>query len=147
MDESTEDLVKAGYAAARQRAMPGLPSHHEVVALLGRVRQAQRKQRIIAKAIRRLPSVVYAIKTDDGLVKIGYTSDLNGRLRKHGITRDKMDRLLFVFEGTIHDERELHHRFKAYLARGREYFHPGPELIAYINEQRERLGVDGVRTN
>lgn len=38
--------------------------------------------------------------------------------------------------GGLVRENQLRNRFAHLLAFGREWFHPGPDLIAYINELR-----------
>ncbi len=50
--------------------------------------------------------------------------------------------VLAVQPGTLADERALHARFAEHVVSGREYFTPAPDLIAYINEIRLRLGVE-----
>lgn len=90
------------------------------------------------KAIARdIGPVVYFFRTKDDLVKIGYTANIAERVFRLG----GWNRLLAIQPGTLADERDAHERFTGCLARGREYFHPFPELIAYINEIRGAMGV------
>jgi hypothetical protein len=43
--------------------------------------------------------------------------------------------------GTIAHEKACHALHARHLARGREYFHPHPDLLAHINEIRDHLNV------
>jgi hypothetical protein len=43
--------------------------------------------------------------------------------------------------GTLAHERACHAIHSAHLARGREYFHPHPDLLAHINEIRDHLNI------
>lgn len=85
-----------------------------------------------------LPPVVYFIGTDDGLVKIGHTTQLHLRKGKFG---PGWARVLAVVPGTRADESAMHELHSAHLAHGREWFYPHPDLIAHIDEIRERYGV------
>lgn len=85
-----------------------------------------------------LPPVVYFIRVDDGLIKIGHTAHLADRKAVHG---RGWERLLAIEPGTRDDEAALHRRFASHLARGREYFNPAPELMEYVNNVRVQLGV------
>lgn len=71
--------------------------------------------------------VVYFVMID-GLVKIGYTSDLTARLRTYPPTAQ----LLATEPGGRERERTLHAEFGEYLSAGREWFTPGPRLRGYI---------------
>jgi hypothetical protein len=46
--------------------------------------------------------------------------------------------------GDIVRERQLHRRFNHLLGEGREWFHPGSELVAYINRLREASGASPI---
>lgn len=61
----------------------------------------------------------------DGLVKIGYSADVERRMRQLGA------RLLLVLPGGESIESWMHRQFAAYNAHG-EWFHPGLELVALI---------------
>ena len=85
---------------------------------------------------------VYFIRTSDNLIKIGYTSNLADRYAHY----DRGLRgILAIQSGTLADERALHWRFRAYLAKGREYFKPAPELLGHIDTLRAALGVNPIR--
>jgi hypothetical protein len=81
---------------------------------------------------------VYAVMvmTDDGpAVKIGYSANITQRL---GRLRNPV--VLALMPGSLADERDIHRRLDAPRAHGREYYHPGPEVLAEINAMREHLG-------
>lgn len=88
-----------------------------------------------------LPPVVYFIRTDDGLIKIGHTTNLATRKRAFG---SGWERILAVIPGSRDDEAAEHERFAKHLARGHEYFHPAPEVLNRINEIRQTLGVSPI---
>lgn len=85
--------------------------------------------------------LVYFIRSRDDLIKIGYTADLANRCMWFGGWSTV---LAIVAGATMADEHALHERFAESLARGREYFHPTPDLIGHINEIRGRLGVPAI---
>ncbi|MET9439109.1 GIY-YIG nuclease family protein [Streptomyces sp. NPDC006551] len=74
------------------------------------------------------------------LIKIGTTTNLPQRM----MSLHAQD--LATEPGDIVREGQLHRRFQHLRAsgRGREWFHPGPDLIAYINELRAASGIQSV---
>lgn len=93
-------------------------------------------------AMKALGSVLYAVRIDV-LIKIGHTSDLAMRLRTLRYRQGaRYMQLLAVQFGTLADERAIHERLKPHLARGREYYHPTPEVLAIVNDMRADLGMD-----
>ncbi len=75
--------------------------------------------------VRRSRSVVYYAATD-GLIKIGTTIHLDIRM-------GQLEANLLVTEpGGRSLERSRHEQFAHLLSKGREYFHPGPELLIHI---------------
>lgn len=87
--------------------------------------------------------VVYFARRER-LIKIGWTSRLPGRMKSIGAHP------LAIETGDYIRERQLHQRFAHLLvvgdeAVGREWFHPGPDLIAYINELREADGYPPIK--
>ena len=120
-----------GYAALAEAVRTG-QSAGEAIA-------AQRRE--ISAAIHGLPPVVYCVLTTDGLIKFGHSTNLLNRLHAYGIGVGNARRLLMVKPGTLVDEQVIHERFAAHAAHGREYFHPAREIIDYLNEERERMGV------
>lgn len=95
----------------------------------------------LADLARDLPPVVYFMRTEDSLIKIGFTRDLAQRKRHFG---SGWDHILAVTPGTRDDEKTLLARFAEHLARGQEYFHPAPALVDHINTIRETLGVSPI---
>lgn len=87
---------------------------------------------------RDLGSCVYFIRCDDGLIKIGWTSNIAQRKRSFG---SGWQHILAVVPGDESDERALLDRFASHVRRGREYFDPAPELVEHINGIRGRMGV------
>lgn len=89
----------------------------------------------IAQNMRHAPLVYFARR--ERLIKIGTTTNLTLRLRSLHAQE------LATEPGDIVRERQLHRRFAHLLAshRSREWFHPEPDLIAYINELRAASGI------
>jgi hypothetical protein len=107
------------------------------------VTDARLRVRAIHESLRELNGVelIYAIRCRDGIIKIGHTRDLMSR-RRHFASSDNPEAILSIQHGTYEDEQALHATLKASVARGREYYHPTPEVLAYINGVRATLGVD-----
>lgn len=70
-----------------------------------------------------------------GLVKIGYTADLERRMKQY----PPHSTLLAVHPGTPKLEREMHHKFLHHLSNGREWFSIGDDLTAHIEDVRLRF--------
>lgn len=87
---------------------------------------------------REIGPCVYFIRTDDGLVKIGHTTDLAARKRKFG---SGWDRILAVVPGTRDDEAALHERFAGDRVRGREFYAPTARVLRHVNDIRTALGL------
>lgn len=79
--------------------------------------------------------VVYFARRER-LIKIGTTTSI--RVRMMSLHADA----LATEPGDVVRERQLHNRFKHLRASGRsrEWFHPGPDLIAYIDDLRAASG-------
>jgi hypothetical protein len=82
---------------------------------------------------RHVPLIYFARR--DRLIKIGWSSQLYKRMKA------VQAKPLATEPGDIVRERQLHRRFAHLLAQGNEWFHPGPDLIAYINDLREKAGA------
>jgi hypothetical protein len=78
--------------------------------------------------------LIYFVRAPiNGFIKIGYTTNVEGRLaalRAHCAVELE---LLGTMRGTIHDERSLHARFWQHRRHG-EWFASSPELLAFIAE-------------
>lgn len=82
--------------------------------------------------------IIYYIRRA-GLIKIGQTWSYDRRMYELC-----PDAILAVQHGDPIEEREIHARFKAHRAHevsGREWFHPGPELVEHIAAVRSECGV------
>ena len=82
---------------------------------------------------------IYYVAQDD-LIKIGYTKDVNKRIRAYGPTA----RLMAVHPGTLTLERDMHVKFASDLDSGREWFQRSEELMAHIVSIVERFGQPSV---
>lgn len=82
--------------------------------------------------------VVYYLQVGD-LIKIGATTRLADRLQDYPPNR----RLLVTEAGDWELETRRRGQFRALLAVGREWFRPGPTLVAHINELRRQQRVAG----
>lgn len=71
--------------------------------------------------------IVYYLCVGDR-IKIGYTADLTRRRTEYPPTAE----LLATEIGTRALERRRHEDFRVYLAGGREWFYPAPELISFV---------------
>lgn len=83
------------------------------------------------------PSVVYFARRER-LIKIGTTVRL--RIRMSSLATS----VLVTEPGDIVRESQLKKQFNHLLAVGREWFHPGTDLIAYINERRAAEGLNAI---
>lgn len=98
---------------------------------------AEARRRQVRNALSELGSVVYMVEVD-GLIKIGFSTNLPTRLRRYRLTiRD----VLLVLPGGRAEEAALLARFADDLERGREYFRPSVALVDFINAERVRLGI------
>ena len=80
--------------------------------------------------------VVYYVRLGDH-VKIGYTSDLKARMNKYGPTA----RLLATERGTMSTESARLRQFAQYLDAGKEWFRPGPRLMAHIRNLKTSVAA------
>ena len=92
------------------------------------------------QAMKAIGPVVYAIRFEDGSVKIGWTSDLAQRKRTWRIRGN--DGLLAVMPGSIDDEQAIHGRLVPHRHHGHEYYHQTPEVLAEVNTIRVSVGMD-----
>lgn len=74
--------------------------------------------------------MIYFIECD-GYVKIGYTTQLNRRVKSFATSNPHPVKLLASAPGNVEDEQELHKRFRELHHRG-EWFRKTPELLAGI---------------
>lgn len=77
--------------------------------------------------------VIYFAQMRDGLIKIGYTTDL--RKRRHGW--EKGSRVLAFRYGTLDDELLIHQGLADSRAYGREWYRPTDEVMAEVESARD----------
>ncbi|MEU6520469.1 GIY-YIG nuclease family protein [Streptomyces sp. NPDC046978] len=83
-----------------------------------------------------LSVVYYARRPPDRLIKIGTSTSLKQRMKGLSLLP------LAVEPGDNVREKQMHRRFEHLRVTPRgEWFHPGPDLIAYIREIRRREGI------
>ena len=76
--------------------------------------------------------IYFAQPIEGGPVKIGFTSDVDARLRQLEVYYGRPLALLGIMEGDRDEERSIHGRF-AHLRFGRtEQFRPAADLMAFI---------------
>ena len=117
--------------------MNGSAKTHLVYGSLGGRKRPDETRPSLTAICRSVGPVVYYIRTSDDLIKIGFTRNLLSRHANFG----GWERVLAITPGTYADEQELHDRFRAYVARGKEYYHPVPPILDHIDEIRDSLGV------
>lgn len=93
------------------------------------------------RALQSLGPLIYAVRTKDGLVKIGVTTDLIERM-KH--IKGGTAELLALKPGTMADEQAIHRSLKGHASEGREYYLPTPSVLRVVNTMRAALGMEPV---
>ena len=95
-------------------------------------------------ALAQLGPVVYAVRVGE-LVKIGHTTNLSTRIQHLSAEHSTADLEILAFKfGTRDDERATHQQLKPSLARGREWYHPTPQVLRLVNLWRAALGRDSL---
>lgn len=89
------------------------------------------------RAMEELPPVVYAARLKDGCIKIGWSASLYRRLERLGGGTE----ILAFRPGTRDDEAAIHASLIAHRARGHEYYHETPDVMAIVNDMRRDLGL------
>lgn len=85
--------------------------------------------------------LIYAVRTSDGLIKIGGSADLINRLDHiKGGTAE----ILAMKPGTRHEERDIHRGLTGHATQGREYYLPTPSVLRVVNEMRVPLGLEPI---
>lgn len=85
------------------------------------------------------PGWIYYVEQGD-LIKIGYSVKPLNRMKAYGPTAT----LMAIHPGTPALEKEMHQRFRRYLARGREWFSRDAVLMTHIATVREKFGDPSV---
>lgn len=81
------------------------------------------------------PGWVYYLRIGDQ-IKIGFSTDVKQRVRQYPPEAT----LLAVHPGTLTLEAEMHQRFAAARAAGREWFHPHNDLMEHIGDVVGQFG-------
>ena len=91
-----------------------------------------------------LGAVVYAVRLNDGCIKIGSTTNLYQRIASLGTSNASAVELLAFTPGRLFEEALIHDALGNSLARGREYYHPTQEVLDVVNEMRGSLGLTSI---
>jgi hypothetical protein len=124
----------------KMKTCEGTPFYGPYLRLAGMLQQIQRQQR---KSRVTATGVVYFLAAGAAdIVKIGFTTNLDGRIRslKTGSPTDV--EVLLAITGTMTTERELHKRFAADRLRG-EWFRRSAPIEAFIAERRRGKAITG----
>jgi len=81
------------------------------------------------------PGHIYYVKSD-GLIKIGWTSNLAKRMRQYAPN----SQLLATHPGTRADEQRLHKRFAVHRSHGREWYPLAPVILHHIDMMKAKYG-------
>ena len=84
-----------------------------------------------------LGPVIYAVRTRDGLVKIGFTRSLAVRSSHVGSGINSI--LAVRLAGTLDEERAIHDTLTDHVARGAEYYYPCHEVLDVVNQLRRDI--------
>ena len=95
-------------------------------------------QKAAIHALQQGRSMLYAMRTPDGLIKIGITTDLvQRRMNIRG------EILGFRF-GDLADELTIHHSLSTHVHHGREWYNATPEVLAVVNEMRAEFNLEPI---
>ena len=90
--------------------------------------EARRDRDEALRALNRRGPMIYAIRLEDGLIKIGCSTNVAARCKQLG------GELVAIAFGGWNMEAWLHRTLRPYAARGREYYEPHPEVIRVVDE-------------
>lgn len=112
--------------------------HHEIVREKYKAEQQERAEkadrvRLTAKR----PGYVYYVQVGDR-IKIGFTTSVMDRMKAYPPTSV----LLVYHPGTPDLEKEMHSKFRIFLAEGREWFRADDRISEHIAEINERYPMD-----
>lgn len=79
--------------------------------------------------------MIYAVRTDDGLIKIGCSVNVARRSYTVGFE------ILGLRNGDYDDEAAIHAQLRDHVARGDEYYHPTAAVLAVVNAMRAGFGM------
>jgi Meiotically Up-regulated Gene 113 (MUG113) protein len=83
---------------------------------------------------------VYFIQAESGPIKIGFTTDVRGRMAALQTATAEELTLVGIMVGEQQDEAALHARFAPSRIRG-EWFRPDPEILSFVSGLPELLEV------
>lgn len=83
---------------------------------------------------RQAPGTIYYVLIADQ-IKIGFTTDLETRMKGY----PPMAKVLATHPGTRETERQMHDKFAAHLAGGREWFAAHDEIHEHIEQVRQQF--------
>ena len=89
-----------------------------------------------APGIKNLSGYIYYLLIGE-LVKIGYSSNLEQRMRQY----PPHSKLLAVHPGTMRTERQMHSMFFNSIVKGKEWFAITPALIKHVENVRKRFNT------
>lgn len=123
-----------------------LPTHEEARALTDRIKDGFAEVQRLKSLRALLPTEptaqqadtrsVYFIQAGNGLIKIGVAANPRDRIRTLRTMSPAPLCLVLVLPGRgAAGESELHARFAEHRSHG-EWFHPAPELISFIRENK-----------
>lgn len=116
------------------------PKFAEAVADVNeRVAQRERREHEERKASRKANTThgdIYFVRLG-GLVKVGWTRDIWGRLKSYGASAE----LLVCYPGSRDDETNLHRQLTPARAKGREWYEDGAIIAHYIDEALAKYGM------
>jgi hypothetical protein len=94
----------------------------------------RREQNAALRAMQAGQTFVYAVRFPDGIIKIGCSTNLAQRFNQYRVDKGE---LLGFMPGDYALEQEIHQTLRDDRARGREWYHPTPGVIAIVNEMRD----------
>lgn len=136
---------RAAESAERSRemakAVEGIKARREVItaALERRWADEDAEHREMLKADQ-VEGQIYFVRTN-GLIKVGWSSNLHNRLRTYGPAAD----LLCHYPGYRRDETTLHRQLKPCRAKGREWYVDGDIIAKYVEEAVAKHGPPVVK--
>jgi hypothetical protein len=88
-------------------------------------------------ALKAVGPVLYALRLNDGVIKIGFTTNLARRIDEF----DEQPEVLAIKAGTRDDETALHLSLASHVHHGHEWYNPTPVVMAVVNHWRTGLGL------
>jgi hypothetical protein len=81
---------------------------------------------------------LYAVLTQDGLIKIGWSEEVGERITRIG---GVLNLLAIRFGATREDENEIHRRLDGHAVKGREWYADTPAVREVVNAMRAEMGM------